>query len=61
MGLEVRDMDLPKIERKKLINEKEMAKIAEKVKKSLKEEAEFLLERRRDNGAILSSRTLILS
>jgi hypothetical protein len=53
--------DLPKVTKKKLIDEKSFVKNAEKVKKILEQEAEFLLERKLRNGNNLPQGTLNLS
>lgn len=50
-------MNLPKAENKKLIKKNEFAKIAEKVRESLKEEAKYLYDKRVNNEDILSSRS----
>ncbi|KKR87341.1 MAG: hypothetical protein UU34_C0005G0015 [Candidatus Curtissbacteria bacterium GW2011_GWA1_41_11] len=47
-------MSLPKAKKKKLIKEKEFVKIAQKVKKSLEQEAKYLLEGRVKNGNSVS-------
>jgi hypothetical protein len=48
------NMELPKIE-KKLINVAEFKKNAEKVRKSLEEERDFLIEKKLKNGNTVSS------
>lgn len=51
---------LPEVKKIKLIDEKKFVEKAEKVKKILKEEAEFLLERKLKDGNSLSSGALNL-
>ena len=50
----VMHMSLPKAKKKKLIKEKEFVKIAQKVKKSLEQEAKYLLEGRVKSGNSVS-------
>ncbi len=54
-------MKLPKIEKKKLIDEKEFVKNAKRVKKSLEEELKFLLEKKLKNGDNLPLESGILA
>ncbi|RJQ27817.1 hypothetical protein C4577_00635 [Candidatus Parcubacteria bacterium] len=52
---------LPKAKSKKLINEKEFAKVAKKVRKSLEEEEKYLNEKRLKYGDNISSLPYCLS
>ncbi len=44
------EMTLPKIKIKKMIEKKEFVRVAEKVRKSMEDEAEYLYKRKADNG-----------
>lgn len=55
------NMVLPKPKKKKLIKTKEFLKVAEKVKVSLKEEADYLREKKNTYGDKLSSHLHYLS
>jgi hypothetical protein len=48
---------LPKVKKRKLINTKELAKVAKKVRESFKEEAEYMLKKKLEDGDNLQSST----
>lgn len=43
-------MTLPKVKTRKMIDKKEFAKLAKKVRESFRDEAEYLYKRRMENG-----------
>lgn len=54
-------MDLPKVEKRKLIDKEEFAKVTKKVRESMKEEREYLRKRRFEDVDNISSRTFDFS
>ena len=48
--MKVKPMNLPKVKKIKLINEKEFAKLAKKVRESFEEEAKYLEEHKKKYG-----------
>jgi len=59
--LEGRNMTLPKVKRKKLINQDEFVKNAKRVQKSLEEELNYLREKKQKDGDNTSSQLYFIS
>jgi hypothetical protein len=55
------NMSLPKVKSKKLIKEKDFIKVAEKVKQSLEEEAQYVFEKKVKHGDKISRQPYSLS
>jgi hypothetical protein len=54
-------MDLPKVQKKKLIDEKKFVRNAKKVQESFKKELEFLLNKKLKNGHNIPPGSIIVS